>query len=213
VKRGGLPPVLGAQMRLWLSAMNGENGPSDRSAENGDPRAQDGHVPEIGPRDELEARITALEKEKNENWDRYLRTAADLENLRKRQKREMDDVRLESLSGVLREILPVADSLERVIDHAPAQAGTSLVEGVQLVLRQFLAALERSDVRQIEAAGQPFNPNLHEAISQQETNGPPGLVVQVLQRGYKSGDRLLRPALVVVGKARSAPSGAEQLKP
>jgi molecular chaperone GrpE len=160
--------------------------------------------------DELEARITVLAKEKSENWDRYLRTAADLENLRRRQKREMEDVRLESLSEVLREILPVADSLERVIDHATAQPGTHpLVEGVQLVLRQFLTALERLDVTQIGVAGQPFNPNLHEAISQQETNGPSGMVVQVLQRGYKSGDRLLQPALVVVSKAKIAPPAAE----
>jgi molecular chaperone GrpE len=183
---------------------------SDRGEGGNNQGAQDGLAREPSPRDELEARIMGLEKEKNENWDRYLRTAADLENLRRRQKREMEDVRLESLSEVLREILPTADSLERVIDHAIAQAGTHpLVEGVLLVLRQFLTALERLDVTQIGAAGQPFNPNLHEAISQQETNGPSGMVVQVLQRGYKSGDRLLRPALVVVSKTRTAPSVAE----
>lgn len=159
---------------------------------------------------ELEARIAALEKDKKENWDRYLRTAADLENLRKRQKREMDDVRLDSKSKVLKEMLPVVDNLERAIEHATAQAGTNpIVEGVQLVLRQFLTAFERLDVTPIEAAGQPFDPNLHEAISQQESEAPPGTVVQVLQRGYKSGDRLLRPALVVVAKAKTAPPPAE----
>ena len=160
-------------------------------------------------KDGLEARIAALEKEKQDNWDRYLRAAADLENLRKRQKREMDDVRLESKGRVLKEMLPVVDNLERAIEHATAQAGTNpIVEGVQLVLRQFLTAFERLDVTPIEAGGQPFDPNLHEAISQQESDQPPGTVVQVLQRGYKAGDRLLRPALVVVAKSKPAPAPA-----
>ena len=160
--------------------------------------------------DGVEARIAALEKDKKDNWDRYLRAAADLENLRKRQKREMDDARLESKGRVLKEMLPVVDNLERAIEHATAQAGTNpIVEGVQLVLRQFLTAFERLDVTPIEAGGQPFDPNLHEAISQAESDAPPGTVVQVLQRGYKSGDRLLRPALVVVAKAKSAPPPAE----
>lgn len=161
-------------------------------------------------KDELEARIAALEKDKKENWDRYLRAAADLENLRKRQKREMDDVRLEAKGKVLKEMLPVVDNLERAIEHATATAGTNpIVEGVQLVLRQFLTAFERLEVTPVEAGGQPFDPNLHEAISQQESDQPPGTVMQVLQRGYKSGDRLLRPALVVVAKAKAAPPPAE----
>jgi molecular chaperone GrpE len=198
------------------AGQNGRDGAA--GAAGGDGRAQDGEgqvgevsgAPGVALRDELEARIAALEKEKKENWDRYLRTAADLENLRKRQKRELDDVRLESKGRVLKEMLPVVDNLERAIEHATAQAGTNpIIEGVQLVLRQFLTAFERLDVTPIEAAGQPFDPNLHEAISQMETDAPPGTVVQVLQRGYKSGDRLLRPALVVVAKAKSAPPPAE----
>lgn len=192
--------------------------PPERAGRNGRDSApgdgQDGHpqtqVIEVSEKDELEARIAALEKDKKENWDRYLRTAADLENLRKRQKREMDDARLESKGRVLKEMLPVVDNLERAIEHATAQAGTNpIVEGVQLVLRQFLTAFERLDVTPVEAAGQPFDPNLHEAISQQESDAPPGTVVQVLQRGYKSRDQLLRPALVVVAKAKAAPPPAE----
>jgi molecular chaperone GrpE len=150
-------------------------------------------------------RIAALEKEKKENWDRYLRAAADLENFRKRQRREVDDAKLEARGKVLKEMLPVVDNLERAIEHATQQAGTNpIVEGVQLVLRQFMSAFERLDVTPVEAAGQPFDPNLHEAISQAESDAPPGTVVQVLQRGYRSGDRLLRPALVVVAKAPAA---------
>jgi molecular chaperone GrpE len=188
------------------AGQNGQGGDGEVAPVTG----QAGEVSQRTETDELEARIAALEKEKKENWDRYLRTAADLENLRKRQKRELDDVRLESKGRVLKEMLPVVDNLERAIEHATAQAGTNpIVEGVQLVLRQFLTAFERLDVTPVEAAGQPFDPNLHEAISQQESDSPPGTVVQVLQRGYKSGDRLLRPALVVVAKAKTAPPPAE----
>jgi len=162
--------------------------------------------PVPAPGNDLEARIATLEKDKKDNWDRYLRTAADLENLRKRQRREVDDAKLESKARVLKEMLPVVDNLERAIEHATTQAGSNpIVEGVQLVLRQFLTAFERLEVTPVEAAGQPFDPNLHEAISQQESDAAPGTVVQVLQRGYKSGDRLLRPALVVVAKAKSTP--------
>src|SRR5262249_5748869 len=137
----------------------------------------------VPPEPDLEAKLATAEKEKKENWDRYLRAAADLENLRKRQKRESEDAKIEAKTKVLKEMLPVVDNLERAIEHATAQAGTNpIVEGVQLVLRQFTTAFERLDVTPVDAQGQPFDPNLHEAISQQESDQPPGTVVQVLQR-------------------------------
>jgi molecular chaperone GrpE len=164
--------------------------------------------PDIAPADpiaELEAKLAAAEKEKKENWDRYLRAAADLENTRKRQKREADDAKFETKTKILKEILPVVDNLERAIEHAGAGSENNpIIEGVNLVLRQLMTAFERLDVTPVEAQGQPFDPNLHEAISQQESDLPPGSVVTVLQRGYKSGDRLLRPALVVVAKPKAA---------
>ncbi|MBA3393009.1 MAG: nucleotide exchange factor GrpE [Deltaproteobacteria bacterium] len=176
----------------------------------------DGAIAPAGTADratsELEQKVVGLEKEKKENWDRYLRSAADLENLRKRQKREVEDAKFDAKNKILKEMLPVVDNLERAIEHASSQAGTNpIVEGVQLVLRQFTTAFERLDVTPIEAMGQPFDPNLHEAISQQESEAPAGTVVQVLQRGYKTGDRLLRPALVVVAKAaaKADPSQGE----
>jgi len=205
-------------MVVPMSGEPNQNGelPPDASTP---PPAAEGELAELSPVEaeaapsgappviDLETKVAALEKEKKDNWDRYLRAAADLENLRKRQKRELDDVKLESKGRVLKEMLPVVDNLERAIEHATATAGTNpIVEGVQLVLRQFLTAFERLEVTPIDAGGQPFDPNLHEAISQAESESPPGTVVQVLQRGYKSGDRLLRPALVVVAKAKSAPA-------
>jgi molecular chaperone GrpE len=154
---------------------------------------------------ELNEKLAAVEKEKKDNWDRYLRAAADVENLRKRQKREIEDAKFETKNKVLKEMLPVVDNLERAIEHA-AGAGEKnpIVEGVQLVLRQFTTAFERLEVTPIDAQGQPFDPNLHEAISQQESDQPPGTVVQVLQRGYRAGERLLRPSLVVVAKAKAS---------
>lgn len=159
---------------------------------------------------ELEAAVAKLEQEKKENFDKYLRAVADLENYRKRGKRDLDDARAEAKTKVLKEMLPVVDNLERAVEHAEKSGEPgAVVDGVRLVLRQFLTSFERVDVTPVDAANQPFDPNLHEAISQQETDEfPPGTVVQVLQRGYRLGDRLLRPALVVVAKAKPAPEGA-----
>ncbi len=182
--------------------------PGAPSGPNGQAGGDESIKVEVVPPDEadpvktLEAKVATLEKEKKDNWDRYLRAAADLENMRKRQKREMDDAKFDAKNRVLKEMLPVVDNLERAIEHASANAASNpIVEGVQLVLRQFQTAFERLDVMAIDAQSQPFDPNLHEAISQQESDAPPGTVVQVLQRGYRCGERLLRPALVVVAKA------------
>ncbi|MEZ4359508.1 MAG: nucleotide exchange factor GrpE [Kofleriaceae bacterium] len=161
---------------------------------------------EAPPGDELtqlRARVEALELEKKDSWDKLLRTAADLENLRKRQRRELEDCRHETKSRVLREMFPVADNLERALTVTAGDV-EALLDGVRLVQRQFLQSLERLEVVPIEAEHQPFDPNLHEAISQQESEEhPPGTVIAVLQRGYKSGERLLRPSLVVVAKAKA----------
>ena len=199
-------------------AMTGESKP-DGTDEIGEPSADASGVipveveapdaPAADPMAELETKLALADKEKKDNWDRYLRSAADLENLRKRQKREVDDAKFETKTKVLKEVLPVVDNLERAIEHAASPAGgdpsakSPIVEGVQLVLRQLMTAFERLDVVPIEALNQPFDPNLHEAISQQESDAPPGSIVQVLQRGYKSGERLLRPALVVVAKPKA----------
>jgi molecular chaperone GrpE len=161
---------------------------------------------------QLEAEKAQLAREKQDNWDRLLRTTADLDNLRKRSRRELDDARTEARTKVLREMLPVMDNLERAMEHAQSETtGTggaaSVIEGVKLVLRQFAQALERCDVVAVEAVGKPFDPNLHEAISQVESaEHAPGSVVQALQKGYTIGNRLLRPALVVVAKAPPEPA-------
>ncbi|ACY15085.1 GrpE protein [Haliangium ochraceum DSM 14365] len=161
----------------------------------------------------LEADNAQLAKEKQENWERVLRATADLDNFRKRSRREVDDARTESRSKVLREMLPVIDNLERAIEHAESSDeganSTSVIDGVKLVLRQFGQALERCEVKPVDAFGKPFDPTIHEAISQMESaEHAPGSVVQVLQKGYTIGARLLRPSLVVVAKAPAEPAPA-----
>jgi molecular chaperone GrpE len=156
------------------------------------------------PAPDLAAQLATAEKEKKDNWDKYVRAVADLENSRKRQRREVEDARAETKIRVLKEMLPVVDNLERAIEHAVQTNEGAIVDGLKLVVRQFMHAFERLEVTPIDADNQPFDPNLHEAISQLETDThPPGTVVSVLQRGYKAGDRLLRPAMVVVAKAKS----------
>lgn len=158
---------------------------------------------------DLTAKLAASQQETRDQKDKFLRAAADIENQRKRGRRDVDDAKHDTRVKVLKEILPVLDNLERAVEHASqgqsATAGEAgMLEGLRLVVRQFATAFERLDVTTIVAEGQPFDPNLHEAISQQETNdAAPGTVLSVLQRGYKAADKLLRPALVVVAKAKS----------
>ena len=193
---------------------------SEKSEENSEPQVEVEVEVDPAPAEAadpvaaLEKRVAELEKEKQATYERLVRTAADLENFRKRTRREIDDARVDERFKVLKEVLPVLDNLERAIEHAEKSddAGKGVIQGVQLVLRQFGQALERTDVVGFEAAGQPFDPNLHEAISQIETDeAAPGTVVKVLQRGYKAGSgRLLRPALVIVARPKAeepAPAG------
>src|SRR5689334_12399516 len=154
-----------------VAAMSGENTSDEPDSPGAIADAESIPVEVVPPEPDLEAKLATAEKEKKDNWDRYLRAAADLENTRKRQKRELDDAKYETKNKVLKEMLPVVDNLERAIEHAVAGAGgekNPIVDGVQLVLRQFTTAFERLDVTAIDAMGQPFDPNLHEAISQQE---------------------------------------------
>jgi molecular chaperone GrpE len=154
------------------------------------------------------ARVAELETKQKETHDRLLRALADLENHRRRSRKDLEDARLEAQGRVLREMLPVVDNLERAMAHAgKTQPDAGVVEGVRLVLRQFAQAFERCGVSAIVAEGQPFDPNLHEAVSQAERGDvPPGTIVEVLQTGYRLGERLLRPTLAVVSRRPSAPT-------
>ena len=155
------------------------------------------------PEDDPAALLEQARAKEKDAHERMLRAMADLENYRRRSRKEIEDGKVEAQSRVLREMLPVVDNLERALEAAPEGDG-GMVEGVQLVLRQFAQALERCGVKPVDASGKAFDPNLHEAVSQIESDQPPGTVVEVLQRGYLIGERLLRPAMVVVARAPAA---------
>lgn len=178
-----------------------------------DDGADDGDIAPIEievepPQPTAEQRIAELEARVKESHDKYIRSVAELDNVRKRSRKDIEEARIDAQSRVLREMLPVIDNLERAVAHA-SQSGdgaAGLLEGIQLVLRQFAQALERCNVHPVAARGLAFDPNQHEAVSQMVTaDAPPGSVVEVMQTGYRIGERLLRPALVVVAKAPPEP--------
>jgi molecular chaperone GrpE len=159
---------------------------------------------------ELEAQLAAAREEARQNHERWVRERADSENLKKRAARERADTVKFGTEQLLRELLPVVDNLERAIEHAQGGGnGAPLVEGVALVLKSLLEALERQGVTRVEAKGTPFDPAHHEAMAQVESaEHEPNTVVEEHQRGYRLHERLLRPALVTVAKA---PSGGGNL--
>ena len=160
-------------------------------------------------------RIEALEREAKEARERHLRAVADLENFRRRSRKEIDEGRAKAKEDTLRDILPVMDNLDRALSMSGAKVTLeSLLEGVNMVKRQFQGVLERLGAQAFDSAGEPFDPARHEALSQAETaDQPPGTVVHEMQKGYMLGNRLLRPALVSVAKAPSAPPEDAQAGP
>jgi molecular chaperone GrpE len=154
--------------------------------------------------DELKQRAARAD----EHWDRLLRTTADFDNFKKRAAREKQDAIKYANEGLLQKLIPVLDNLDMALaaaQAAGANAGQSMQEGVTMVLQQLKGALAEAGLEEVNAMGKPFDPNFHEALSQQETaEAPEGQVVQQLRKGYRLRERLLRPASVVVAKPPAA---------
>jgi len=144
----------------------------------------------------------------DENWDRLLRQTADFENFKKRTARERQDAVKFANESLLQKLLPVLDNFEMALaatQNAPAEGVKSLQDGVTMILQQLRQTLVDAGLEEIDALGKPFDPNFHEAVSQQESaDVPEGQVLLQLRRGYKLRDRLLRPATVVVAKKPAA---------
>lgn len=147
-----------------------------------------------GPQRDLEAELAQME-------DRYKRALADLDNYRKRIARETDRRVEEGREAQLREWLEVVDSLERALFMQPEDP---VVQGLRAVLEQMETVLARQGVTRMGATGEPFDPERHEAVGIRPTDGPDRTVVEVARSGYMLGDRVLRPAEVVVGRAPEA---------
>jgi len=154
--------------------------------------------------EELKARAAKAD----EHWDRLLRTAADLENFKKRAARERIETAQAAATALIQKLLPVLDHFEMAQSAAQAAQDdklASLQAGVAMIQEQLKNTLAESGLEEIDASGKPFDPTWHEAVSQQETaDVPEGHVVQQLRKGYKLRDRLLRPATVIVAKKPAA---------
>jgi molecular chaperone GrpE len=144
----------------------------------------------------------------DEHWDRLLRTTADFENFKKRAAREKQEAIKYANEGLLQKLLPVLDNFDMALaaaQEASPEAGQSLHTGVNMISQQLKTVLAEAGLEEVDAAGKPFDPHLHEALSQQETpEAPEGHVVQQLRKGYKLRGRLLRPATVIVAKQPAA---------
>jgi molecular chaperone GrpE len=142
--------------------------------------------------------LVELQAQADENWDRYLRAAAEIENVRKRAVRDVENARKFALEGFGRELLAVVDSLEMGLaaENADAQA---LREGSEATCKLLKTTLERFGVAEVDPEGEPFDPEFHEAMSMMPSDtAEPGSVVNVIQKGYALNGRLLRPAMVIV---------------
>ena len=140
--------------------------------------------------------------------ERLLRTAAEFENFKKRAAREKEDLLKFGGERMLKEFLPIADNLERALDHAEQHDPKVVLEGVKLVQKMLDQAFGKHGLASFSAVGKPFDPNQHEALMQVESDLPPGTVVSEMARGYRLHERLLRPAAVVVARARAAQAEA-----
>lgn len=144
----------------------------------------------------------------DEHWDQVLRTNAELENLRRRARQDVENAHKYALEKFARELLPVKDSLEMGLAAAegesdPAEAVKQLREGTELTLKMLNAAMEKAGITEINPVGEAFDPELHQAMSMQESEEyAPNTVMAVMQKGYRLHDRLIRPAMVVVAKAK-----------
>ncbi|MCI0890426.1 MAG: nucleotide exchange factor GrpE [Chloroflexi bacterium] len=152
--------------------------------------------------DDVEGLRTRLEEEKQragKHYESWQRSAADYQNYKRRMEEERREVaRLASISLIIN-LLPLVDDIERALRNVdPKLSGLTWIDGIWMIYRKFEAVLQNAGVTEIEAGDQQFDPTVHEAIS--EVDGEQGKVLSVVQKGYKLGDRVIRPAMVVVGK-------------
>lgn len=166
------------------------------------PETEDGVV-ELSEADQLRVELQKASDTADQNWDTVLRTRAEMENLRKRQTRELENAHKYALDKMAMELLPVRDTLEMGVAAAIAGEAdmSKIAEGTELTLKMLTQTLEKFHVAEVDPVGAKFDPELHQAISVQEgTDKPANTVLVVMQKGYTLNDRLLRPAMVVIAK-------------
>lgn len=181
-----------------MSDTNEPRGPNGESAENGETvDATTAAEP---------SREAQLEAERDKLKDQLLRTAADFENYRRRARKDVEDAERRAREDVLRDMLQLVDNLERAVQASESATDVAAVaDGVRLVLRSFDDIAQRLGLERLQSVGERFDPNLHDAVQQVESaEHEPGTVITEVLGGYRAGNKLLRPALVVVAKAPAA---------
>lgn len=169
-------------------------------------------APRDGETEEVEASpLEQLTAERDKLKDQLLRTAADFDNFRKRTRKDLEQAETRGRDDVLRELLPVFDNLERALAASSNATDIEAVrQGVQMVLKLFEDTATRIGLERVVSVGERFDPNLHDAFQQQESaEHAPGTILNEYQPGYRIGDKLLRPAMVVVSRKPAAPPAPE----
>ena len=198
--------------------MNAENNHSEAVDEANDAEATAPREYTAEQVEQANAALIELGKENEELRDKLLRTAAEAENVRRRSQREIADAKSFSIASFARDMLGVADNLSRALDAIPDDARnggdagfSTLIEGVELTQKSMLGAMERYGVVRLEPEGERFDPHFHQAMFEvPNTEIPNNTVVQVVQAGYRIGERVLRPAMVGVSKGGPKAAPAEQ---
>lgn len=182
------------------------NEPTNENPENDNERTAEAATETVG-----DERIAQLERERDDLKDRLARALADAENARKRQQRELADSRQYSIAQFARDLLESVDNMQRALDGIPAdQKDSPYAAGFAMVADLLLKALKKHGVEAVDALGKPFDPNLHNAIAEDATDDvAPGTITAEWQRGYRIGDRLLRPAMVRVARSRGKQDASE----
>jgi molecular chaperone GrpE len=154
--------------------------------------------------EKLEAQLEEKTREASEYFDKWLRLRAEFENFKKRMQKEKGDLVKFGNENLLKALLPVLDNLSRAIEHGKnAKENSPLLEGVEMTHKEFLGTLDRFGVKPVPAVGEVFDPEKHEALSQEESDQEANRVLAAVQNGYLYHDRLLRPAKVIVSKGKS----------
>ncbi|WP_435104402.1 nucleotide exchange factor GrpE [Arhodomonas sp. AD133] len=162
----------------------------------------------------LQAKLDEAQAKAEENWNQFLRARAELENVRRRSERDVEQARRYGLEKLASELLGVRDSLEMGVSAAHEEGAdvAKLREGSELTLRMLVQAMEKFDIQEINPQGEKFDPDRHEAMAAQESaEHEPNTVIHVVQKGYVLGERLLRPAMVIVARAAEGDSQGGQV--
>ena len=179
-----------------------------RSGQSDDPEGDDDDL-ERDLAADLAVELEQAQAEVASLRDKWLRAVADLDNYKKRVKRDIDDANHRAVQNLLGSFLPVGDNLDRALSVAGPDTNEQLLKGLEMVRQEFLGALAKHGIKAIESVGRPFDPNLHDALQQMDSpEYAPGIVMLEYEKGYLRGDKLLRPARVIVagpGSTGAAP--------